>query len=171
MKKYLIKCDSEEFAAKVNDCISINSLFVQGETIIEESVSLGKTYTDDKRIYDAARGYIQEGGTGVTVYNLHVFDVVQDNFELYKDEENRTHIFHLEPTVFHVEVSEDSINVNGFRMQIKIKSGYTVMLRKTFVGATSAEELSFFLQDQGWKHSGWHEKICKHIIDNGNFCD
>ena len=160
----------QETAEKVNEYVTINSLFAPGETITETSVRWGKTYTDDERICSAALTYIQEGCTGVTVYNLRVFDVVQDNLELYKDEEGHTQINHLKPTVYHVEVSEDFIMVNGFRLKIKEKTSYTVMLRKTFVGAASAEALSFFLQDQGWKHSGWHEKICKHIIENGKFC-
>lgn len=170
MKHYLIICDDKETAEKVNEYVTINSLFAPGETITETSVRWGKTYTDDERICSAALTYIQEGCTGVTVYNLRVFDVVQDNLELYKDEEGHTQINHLKPTVYHVEVSEDFIMVNGFRLKIKEKTSYTVMLRKTFVGAASAEALSFFLQDQGWKHSGWHEKICKHIIENGKFC-
>ncbi len=53
MKTYLIICDSQEVADKVNDYITVSSLFTAGETITAPAVEWGYTYTDDERIYNA----------------------------------------------------------------------------------------------------------------------
>lgn len=170
MKKYLIICENKESTDKVNDFIAVNSLFTAGETITEPVARWGKSYTDDERVYNAVRYYIQEGGDGVKVYNLCEFEFIKDNIELCKDDEGRTQIHRLQPSVYRVKVNEDSITVNGYTMKLKIKHEFTYKLMKTFLGTSSPETLAHFIQDEGWKHSGHPEKICKHIIAHGKKC-
>ena len=170
MKKYLIICENQESADKVNDSIAVSSLFTEGETITEHVARWGKSYTDDERVFNAVRAYIQEGGEGVKVYNLREFDVVKGNIELYKDDEGRTQIRRFAPTVYHINIDEDHITVNGYTMKVKYKSGYTYMLLKTYIGTSDLEDLAHFIQDEGWSHSGCPEKICKHIIAHGKKC-
>ena len=98
MKKYLIICENQESADKLNDFIAVNSLFSEGETITEPVVRWGKSYTDDERVYNAVCAYILEGGEGVKVYNLRDFEFIHDNIELCKDDEGRTHIHRFAPT-------------------------------------------------------------------------
>ena len=170
MKKYLIICENQEFADKVNDFIAVNSLFTEGETITEPVARCGKSYTDDERVFNAVRTYIQEGGDGVKVYNLRDFEFVKDNIELCKDDEGRTQIHRLSPTVYLINIDEDHITVNGYQMKVKYKYGYTYKLLKTYIGTSAPEELAHFIQDEGWSHSGHPEKICKHIIAHGKKC-
>ena len=170
MKKYLIICENQESSDKVNDFIAVNSLFTEGETITDPVARWGKSYTDDERVYNAVCEYIQEGGEGVKVYDLREFDVVKDNIELYKDDEGRTQIRRFAPTVYHINIDEDHITVNGYTMKVKYKSGYTYMLLKTYIGTSDFEDLAHFIQDEGWSHSGCPEKICKHIIAHGKKC-
>ena len=47
MKKYLIICENQESADKVNDFIAVNSLFTEGETITEPVARWGRSYIDD----------------------------------------------------------------------------------------------------------------------------
>ena len=170
MKKYLIICENQESTDKVNDFIAVSSLFTEGETITEPVARWGKSYTNDERVFNAVRAYIQEGGEGVKVYNLREFDVVKGNIELYKDDEGRTQIRRFAPTVYHINIDEDHITVNGYTMKVKYKSGYTYMLLKTYIGTSDLEDLAHFIQDEGWSHSGCPEKICKHIIAHGKKC-
>lgn len=170
MNKYLIICENQETANKVNDFIAVNSLFEEGETITEPVARWGKSYTDEVRVYNAVCAYIQEGGEGVKIYNLRDFEFIQDNIELYKDAEGRTHIRRFEPTVYRVNIDENTITVNGYQMKVKYKSGYTYKLFKTYIGTSDPEELAHFIQDEGWSHSGHPEKICKHIIAHGKKC-
>ena len=167
MKKYLIICENKKSADKVNDFIAVNSLFTEGETITEPVASLGKSYTDDERVYNAVLSYIQEGGEDVKVYNLRDFVFVKDNIEVYKDAEGRTQINRLQPSVYRVKVNEDSITVNGYMMKLKIKQEFTYKLMKTFVGTSSPETLAHFLQDEGWSRSSFPDTVCKHIIAHG----
>lgn len=95
MKKYLIICGSKEAANKVNDFIAVNSLFTEGETITEPVARWGNAYTDDDRVYNAVRAYIQEGGVSVQVFNIREFDVVKDNIEFYRDAEGHAQIRRL----------------------------------------------------------------------------
>ena len=170
MKKYLIICENQETANKLNDCIAVNSLFTEGETITEPVARWGKSYTDDERVYNAVRAYIQEGGEGVKIYNLRDFDVIKENIELYKDDEGRTQVRRFAPTVYHVNIDDDHITVNGEQMNVKYKSGYTYKLFKTYIGTSDPEELAHFIQDEGWSHSGHPENICEHIIAHGKKC-
>ena len=170
MKNYLIICENQETANTVNDYIAVNSLFTEGETITEPVARWGKSYTDDERVFNAVRTYIQEGGDGVKVYNLRDFEFVEDNIELCKDDEGRTHIHRLSSTVYHINIGEDHITVNGYQMKVKYKSGYTYMLLKTYIGTSDLKELAHFIQDEGWSHSGCPEKICKHVIAHGKKC-
>ena len=170
MNKYLIICENQESADKVNEFIAVNSLFTEGATITEPVARSGKSYTDGERVYNAVCAYIQEGGEGVKVYNLREFDVVKGNIELYKDDEGRTQIRRFAPTVYHINIDEDHITVNGYTMKVKYKSGYTYMLLKTYIGTSDLEDLAHFIQDEGWSHSGCPEKICKHIIAHGKKC-
>ena len=170
MKKYLIICENQESADKVNDFIAVNSLFTEGETITEPVARWGKSYTDDERVNNAVRDYIQEGGEGVKIYNLRDFEFVKDNIELRKDDEGRTQIHRLAPTVYRINIGEDHITVNGYQMKVKYKSGYIYKLLKTYIGTSAPEELAQFIQDEGWSHSGHPEKICKHIIAHGKKC-
>ena len=170
MKKYLIICENKKSADNVNDFIAVNSLFTEGETITEPVARWGNSYTDDERVYNAVCAYIQEGGEGVKVYNIREFDVVKDNFELYKDAEGRTQIRRFEPTVYRVNIDENNITVNGYTMKLKIKHEFIYKIMKTFVGTSSPETLAHFIQDEGWSHSGHPEKICEHVIANGKKC-
>ena len=170
MKKYLIICENQESADKVNDFIAVNSLFEEGETITDPVVRWGRSYTDDERVYNAVCRYINEGGEGVKIYNIRDFDVIEDNIELYKDTEGRTQIRRFAPTVYRVNIDENNITVNGYQMKVKYKSGYTYKLFKTYIGTSDPEELAHFIQDEGWSHSGHPEKICKHIIAHGKKC-
>lgn len=170
MKKYLIICENQETANKVNDFIAVNSLFEEGETITEPVARCGKSYTDDERVYNAVRAYIQEGGEGVKIYNLLEFEFIQDNIELFKDDEGRTHIHRLAPTVYRINIDEDHITVNGYQMKVQYKYGYTYKLLKTYIGTSDLEELAHFIQDEGWSHSGYPEAICEHVIAHGKKC-
>ena len=170
MKKYLIICEHQEFADKVNDFIAVNSLFTEGETITDPVARWGKSYTDEERVYNAVCAYIHEGGKGVKVYNLREFEFVKNNIELSKDDEGRTQVHRLSPTVYRINICEDHITVNGYQMKVKYKSGYTYMLLKTYIGTSDLAELAHFIQDEGWSRSGHPEKICKHIIAHGKKC-
>ena len=170
MKKYLIICENQETANKVNDFIAVNSLFEEGETITDPVVRWGRSYTDDERIYNAVCKYINEGCEGVKVYNLREFEFVKDNIELCKDDEGRTQIRRLSPTVYRVNIDENNITVNGYQMKVTYKLGYTYKLFKTYIGTSDPEELAHFIQDEGWSHSGCPEKICEHIIAHGKKC-
>ena len=170
MKKYLIICENQESADKVNDFIAVNSLFTEGETITEPVARWGKLYTDDERVYNAVCAYIQEGGKGVKVYNLCEFEFVKNNIELRKDDEGRTQVHRLAPTVYHINIDEDHITVNGYQMKVKYKYGYTYKLLKTYIGTSAHEELAHFIQDEGWSHSGCSETICEHVIAHGKKC-
>lgn len=170
MKKYLIICENRESADKVNDFISVNSLFTEGETITDPVARWGKSYTDDERVYNSVCAYIQEGGEDVKVYNLREFEFVKNNIELRKDDEGRTQVHRLAPTVYHINVGEDHITVNGYRMKVKYKSGYTYMLLKTYIGTSDLEELAHFIQDESWKHSACPQTICEHVIAHGKKC-
>ena len=170
MKKYLIICENQESADKVNDFIAVNSLFTECETITEPVARWGKSYTDEERVYNAVCAYIQEGGTDVKIYNIRNFDVVKDNIESYKDAEGRTHIHRLAPTVYRINIGEDHITVNGYRMKVKIKREFTYKLMKTYVGTSAPEELAHFIQDESWKHSACPQTICEHVISHGKKC-
>ena len=170
MKKYLIICENQKSADKVNNFIAVNSLFTEGETITEPVARWGKSYTDDERVYNAVCAYIHEGGEGVKVYNLREFNFIKDNIELYKDAEGRTQIHRLQPTVYRVKVNEDNITVNGYTMKLKIRYEFIYKLMKTFVWTSSPENLAHFIQDEGWSHSGCPDNVCKHIIAHGEKC-
>ena len=170
MKKYLIICENQEFADKVNDFIAVNSLFTEGETITEPVARWGRSYIDDERVYNAVCAYIQDGGKGVKVYNLREFEFVKDNIELCKDDEGRTQIHRLSPTVYLINIDEDHITVNGYQMKVKYKYGYTYKLLKTYIGASAPEELAHFIQDESWKHSACPQTICEHVIAHGKKC-
>lgn len=170
MKTYLIICDSQAVADKVNDYITVSSLFTEGETITEPAVEWGYTYTDDERIYNAVRAYIQEGGTGATACNLRKFQYEKENFELYKDEGGRTQIRRFPPTIYNIEISDECITVNGYSLKIKKQYDYTYQLRKTFVGTSDAHALAYFIQNVCWCHSGRPEQICEHVIAHGKKC-
>ena len=154
----------------MNDFVAVNSLFTEGETITDPVAHWGKSYTDDERVYNAVCAYIQEGGEGVKIYNLRDFEFIQDNIELCKDDEGRTHIHRLAPTVYHINIDDDHITVNGYRMKLKIKWEFTYKLMKTYIGTSEIEHLAHFIQDEGWSHSGCPEKICQHIIAHGKKC-
>ena len=145
MKKYLIICENQESADKVNEFIAVNSLFTEGETITEPVARWGRSYIDDERVYNAVCAYIQDGGKGVKVYNLREFEFVKNNIELCKDDEGRTHIHRLSPTVYHINIDEDRITVNGYQMKVKYKYGYTYKLLKTYIGTSAPEELAHFI--------------------------
>ena len=170
MKKYLIICENQESADKLNDFIAVSSLFTEGETITETVARWGKSYTDDERVFNAVRSYIQEGGTDVKIYNIRNFDVVKDNIELYKDAEGYTQIRRLAPTVYCVNVDEDHITVNGYQMKVKYKSGYIYKLMKTYIGTSDPAVLAHFIQDESWKHSACPQTICEHVIAHGKKC-
>lgn len=170
MKKYLIICGSKEAANKVNDFIAVNSLFTEGETITEPVARWGHAYTDDDRVYNAVRAYIQEGGVSVQVFDIREFEVVKNNIELYTDAEERTQIRRLPPTVFRVNIDEDSITVNGYTMKVKIKREFTYKLMKTYIGTSAPEELAYFLQNECWEHSGRPDAICEYVIAHGKKC-
>ena len=170
MKKYLIICETKKSAEKVNDFIAVSSLFAEGETITEPVACWGRSYTDDDRVYNSVRAYIQEGGEDVKVYNLREFDFVKENIELYKDDKGYTQIHKLSTTVYRVTIDEDRITVNGYTMKVKIKREYTYKLMKTFIGTSAPEDLAHFIQDEGWKHSGHPKVLCEHIIAHGKKC-
>lgn len=170
MKKYLIICENQESADKVNDFIAVNSLFTEGETITEPVARWGKSYTDEERVYNAVFAYIQEGGEGVKVYNLREFEFVKDNIELCKDDEGRTQIHRLAPTVYHINIGEDHITVNGYQMKVKYKAGYIYKLLHTYIGTSEPAELAHFIQDESWKHSACPQTICEHVIAHGKKC-
>ena len=170
MKKYLIICENQESADKVNDFIAVNSLFTEGETITEPVARWGRSYTDDERVFNAVRSYIQEGGDGVKVYNLCEFEFIKDNIELRKYDEGRTQIHRLAPTVYLINIDEDHITVNGYTMKVKYKYGYTYKLLKTYIGTSAPEDLAHFIQDEGWKHSACPQTICEHVIAHGKKC-
>ena len=170
MKKYLIICENQESADKVNDFIAVNSLFTEGETITEPVVRWGRSYIDDERVYNAVCAYIQDGGKGVKVYNLREFEFVKDNIELCKDDEGRTQIHRLSPTVYLINIDEDHITVNGYQMKVKYKYGYTYKLLKTYIATSDPEELAYFIQDESWKHSSCPQTICEHVIAHGKKC-
>ena len=170
MKKYLIICENQEFADKVNDFIAVNSLFTEGETITDPVARWGKSYTDEERVYNAVCAYIQECGKGVKVYNLRDFEFVKNNIELRKDDEGRTQVHRLAPTVYHINIDEDHITVNGYQMKVKYKYGYTYKLLKTYIGTSDPEELAHFSQDESWKHSACPQTICEHVIAHGKKC-
>lgn len=170
MKKYLIICENKKSAENVNDFIAVNSLFTEGETITEPVALWGKSYTDDERVYNSVCEYIKEGGEGVKIYNIRDFDVVEDHIELYKDDEGRTQIRRFAPTVYRVNIDEEHITVNGYRMKLKIKREFTYKLMKTYIGTSEIENLAHFIQDEFWHYSGHQEKICKHIIAHGKKC-
>lgn len=170
MEKYLIICENQETANKLNDFIAVNSLFEAGETITEPVARCGKSYTDDERVYNAVCAYIQEGGEGVKIYNLRDFEFIQDNIELCKDDEGRTQIRRFAPTVYRVNIDEDHITVNGYQMKVKYVSGYTYKLLTTYIGTSDPEELAHFIQNEGWSHSGCPEAICEHVIAHGKKC-
>lgn len=170
MKKYLIVCENQETANKVNDFIAVASLFTEGKTITESVARWGNSYTDDERVYNSVCEYIKEGGEGVMVYNIRKFDVIKDNIELYKDTEGRTQIHRFAPTVYRVNIDEENITVNGYRMKVKYKLGYTYKLLNTCICTSDIENLAHFMQDEGWRHSGCPEAICEHVIKNGKKC-
>lgn len=170
MKKYLIICGSKEAADKVNDFIAVNSLFAEGETITEPVARWGHAYTDDERVYNAVRTYIQEGGVSVQIFNMREFDVVKDNIELYTDIEDHTQFRRLAHTVYRVNIDEDSITVEGYTMKVKIKRGFTYKLMKTYIGTSAPEELAYFLQNECWEHSGRPDAICEYVIAHGEKC-
>ena len=170
MKNYIIICENQETVNEVNDFIAVNSLFEKGETITDPVVRCGRSYTDDERVYNAVCRYINEGGEGVKIYNLRDFEFVKDNIELYKDAEGRTHIRRFEPTVYRINIDEGHITVNGYRMKVKYKSGYTYKLLKTCISTSNIENLAHFIQDESWHYSGHQEQICKHVIAHGKKC-
>ena len=104
------------------------------------------------------------------VYNLYEFEFIKDNIELCKDDEGRTQIHRLSPTVYRINIGEDHITVNGYQMKVKYVPKYIYKLLKTYIGTSDLEELAHFIQDEGWSHSGCPEKICKHIIEHGKKC-
>ena len=167
MKKYLIICENKQSADKVNDFIAVSSLFTEGETITDPVARWGKSYIDDERVYNAVCAYIQEGGEDVKVYNLREFEFVKNNIQLRKDDEGRTQVHRLAPTVYHINIDEDHITVNGYRMKVKINREFTYKLMKTYVGTSSPEILAHFIQDESWKHSACPQTICEHVIAHG----
>lgn len=170
MKKYLIICGSKEAANKVNDFIAVNSLFTEGETITEPVARWGNAYTDDDRVYNAVRAYIQEGGVSVQVFNIREFDVVKDNIEFYRDAEGHAQIRRLPPTVYRVNIDEDSITVEGYTMKVKIKREFIYKLMKTYVGISAPEDLAYFIQNEGSYHTPYPKLICEHVIAHGKKC-
>ena len=170
MKKYLIICENQESADKVNDFIAVNSLFTEGETITEPVARWGRSYIDDERVYNAVCAYIQDGGKGVKVYNLREFEFVKDNIELCKDDEGRTQIHRLSPTVYLINIDEDHITVHGYQMKVKYKYGYTYNLLKTYIVTSAPEDLAHFIQDESCKHSSCPQTICEHVIAHGKKC-
>ena len=84
-----------------------------------------------------------------------------------KDDEGRTQIHRLAPTVYHINIGEDHITVNGYQMKVKYKSGYIYKLLKTYIGTSAPEDLAHFIQDESWKHSACPKTICEHVIAHG----
>lgn len=133
MKTYLIICDGQAVADKVNEYITVNSLFTAGETITAPAVEWGYTYTDDERIYNAVRAYIQEGGTGATACNLRKFKYEKENFELYQDEGGRTQIRRFPPTIYSIEITDERFpheDQKGIRLHIQAAQNVRWHLRR-----------------------------------------
>lgn len=144
MKKYLIICENQESADKVNDFIAVNSLFTEGETITEQVVRWGRSYIDDERVYNAVRAYIREGGEDVWVYNLREFYVRN----------------------FHVEINDYEIIVDGHSMTLEDLRSTHFRLRSLFHSGNYLQALSLHLQ----RNDAYAMKLCNHIVTYKKIC-
>lgn len=146
MKTYLIICDGQAVADKVNDYITVSSLFTEGETITEPAVEWGYTYTDDERIYNAVRAYIQAGGAGVRAYNLQKFKIQN----------------------FCIEIDDNKLTVGGYTVTFAELKLQHFRLPRFFGTGTYAQTLAVHLN--ACKVSSFPARLCEHVIAHGKKC-
>lgn len=146
MKTYLIICDGQAVADKVNDYITVSSLFTAGETITEPAVKWGRTYTNDERIYNAVCAYIQEGGTGARTFNLRKFKIQN----------------------FCVEIDGGKLSVDGYIMTFAELKYTHLRLPRMFQSGTYAQTLAVHLNAD--KVSSFPARLCEHVIAHGKKC-
>lgn len=147
MRQYYIKVEDKKLLTELNNAIIEDSLFTVGESFAKDQLLIGDNFTDEKRVFKSVLEYQAEN---------QLFDY--SNFEVC----NITHFSRLGAKV---ELSEDFIVVDDYRMKIKTKYGYTYQLRKTFVGTQDVEQLAKILVQDFWRTNA--EVIINHVRSYG----
>ena len=147
MRQYYIKVEDKKLLAELNNAIIEDSLFTLGESFAKDQLLIGDNFTDEDRVFKSVLKYQVE---------KQLFD--EPNFEVC----DITHFFRLGAKI---ELSEDSIIVDGFKMKIKPKYGYTYALRKTFVGSQDVEQLAEILVQDFWRVNA--KAIINHVRTYG----
>lgn len=129
MKKYLIVVRDKNVLKELNDKIAVDSLFTPGETITESNLKVGSNYTNDIRIYNSAKDFDNNEIKKVIAYDLSEFSVFGAK----------------------VVITDNDITVNGFKMSLKYKYGYTIKAYKSYIGTYDVSRLSATLQDDMWQ--------------------
>ena len=157
MKKYKVTINDKDIVKAINDKIAIDSLFSVGETITNSPLLFGDNYTDDERIYNSVLEYKKEHK------EAFVFIYVLDNFTI--TENSMSSSGNIIKTNYNIAITDNYIQVDGYRMKFKEKFGYTYMLRKTFIGTDDVTRFAGFITESFWKRDAL--KIIHHILDNG----
>lgn len=168
MKKYVVSIKTKNAVKAVNNYITIDSLFAVGETITDPVLKLGENYIDDEQIYKAVCAFINEGGKDTEAFNLCAFDAKFPRYRVYEDENGKTQIERFVSAVYHVNMNDKEITVNGYTLKLKIQhslDAYFGSVRKTFIYVSEPERLAFILQEDFWRDRA--EAICKHVMQYG----
>lgn len=147
MRQYYIKVEDKKLLSELNNTIIEDSLFTIGESFAKDQLLIGHNFTDEERVFKS-----------VLKYQVEKQLFYYPNFEVC----DITHFFRLGAKI---ELSEDSIIVDGFKMKIKPKRGYTYALRKTFVGSQDVEQLAKILVQDFWRANA--EVIIDHVRTYG----
>ena len=147
MKRYAIIIKDPKKVKVLNDKIATDSLFSHGETITCKPLLVGENYTDDVRIYNSAMDisdtWYPELLGYVKAIDLSAFEYLGAK----------------------VEITDDSITVDGYKMPLRFKSGYICKVNKTFIGTNDNSRFGTFLLDSNWIHEA--KGIFEHIRHYG----
>lgn len=142
MKRYLIIVRDKNALKKLNDKIAVDSLFSVGESITNSPLLFGDNYTNDKRIYESAKEFSR------THESVFVHDL--SNFEYFG---------------YNVVLTDSFIAVNGYKIPLRIKSGYIANIRKTFIATSDISRFGGFILDDNWVYEV--KNMFEHIIKYG----
>ena len=147
MRQYYIKVEDKKLLAELNNAIIEDSLFTLGESFAKDQLLIGDNFTDEERVFKSVLKYQVE---------KQLFDY--PNFEVC----DITNFFRLGAKI---ELGEDAIIVDGFKMKIKPKYGYAYALRKTFIGSQDVKQLVKILVQDFWRANA--EVIISHVRTYG----
>lgn len=142
MKQYLIIVRDKNVLKELNDKIAVDSLFSLGETITNSPLLFGDNYTNDKRVYESAKEFSR------THESVFAHD-----------------LSHFVYFGYNVVLTDGFIAVNGFKLPLRIKSGYIANIRKTYISTSDISRFGGFILDDNWIYEV--KDMFEHIIKYG----